>query len=751
LAGEWNGERQRADHTTDRGTFALLVFQAGETFEVNWSEDGCECSKRLVADIKLLDRRPVLVAWHGRCRDGRPALMVLDLKSRWVNRSLLSENGMRILPLKYRPEVDGLRAIAILPVVFYHAGLFGFSGGFVGVDVFFVISGYLITSIILTERRAERFSLQRFYSRRIRRIFPALFVMMAVIYPIAFVLMGPFEMAEFSRSVVAATVFLANAFFYDISGYFATAAEVKPLLHTWSLAVEEQFYLIFPMLILLTWRGKEKRQVTLFAVLALLSLGLAQWDIAQGKSDRAFFMLQNRFWELMVGALAAYWLASPRGRTLREEGRFRHAAVAGLALILIAVFAYDNETPFPGVATLLPCLGAVLVIAFATPQGIAGRILGWRPVVFVGLISYSLYLWHVPLLVFTRIGTGRADTALMLGVCALAFVCACLSLRYVERPVRRMHDLQPLRLFGTAAFGMALIGGLGLAGAKSEGFRASYLEHRLDPITRANFEKFSPQATRSQVPDDACRFRDEVLRDAFVERFETCARSHGKAVFLLGDSHAENVYNALRGTDDLPFFVGLTRGGCRPYQPKPKCSYEALVPFLEQHRESIAKVIFHVSGSHYILDHRNEGDSDAAFVPGAPARFAEDNIVKTAQYLARLYEGLDVVWLGPFAEARVDLNNPENYSPDRLRFNPVSLVHFAALEAMLKAQAADQSAFRYISLFDALAFDGDTLVQQDCLTFWDVDHFSPCGERLFGPTIAAALEGKTAQLEQVRP
>ena len=642
-------------------------------------------------------------------------------------------------PLSYRPEIDGLRAVAIVPVVLYHAGLSWVSGGFVGVDVFFVISGYLITSIILAERRAGRFSLTNFYARRIRRIFPALFVMMAACYPIAFAVMGPKGMEEFAGSVIAATLFLANVFFYDVSGYFATAAEVKPLWHTWSLAVEEQFYLVFPALVLLTWRLGARRQVAILAALAGLSLALAQWDIAQGKSDRAFFMLQTRLWELMAGALAAFWLATPRGQALRANGRLRHGALPGLGFILFAVVAYDRETRFPGLAAVPPVLGAVLVVLCATPQSLAGRLLSLRPMVFVGLVSYSLYLWHVPLLVFARIGTGREDVALMLGVCALAFGLAWLSWHHVERPIRRMQALPARRLFGTAALAMALLGGLGLAGQRSDGFRAFYLEHRLDAETRANFERFSPQATRSLVADDGCRFRAEVLDDRFVARFESCAERYGKALFILGDSHAGNIYGALRSADDTPFRVALNRGGCRPYEPKPKCSYERAVDFFAAHRDAIERVIFHVSGSHYLHDHRGEGDSDAAFLPDAALRIAQDDIDATARYLARLPEGLDVVWLGPFAEARVDLSNPDNYAPDRLRFNPVSLARFAQLDQVLEAQAAGKIAYRYISLFDALAFDTDTLVQDDCLTFWDVDHFSPCGERLFGPRVLAVL------------
>jgi len=641
--------------------------------------------------------------------------------------------------LKYRPEIDGLRAVAVLPVVLYHAGIELFSGGFVGVDVFFVISGYLITSIILSERRAGRFSLTTFYARRIRRIFPALFVMMALCYPLGLALMSPFGMEQFAASIIAATLFMASVFFYDVSGYFASAADLKPLLHTWSLGVEEQFYLVFPGLVLLTWKMGSRRQPMIFAALAVASLALAQWDIAQGKADRGFFMLQTRLWELMIGSLAAIWLAGPRGQTLRVSGRLRHGALAGLALILFAALAYDGDTSFPGLAALPPVLGAALVILFATPQSLAGRLLGLRPMVFVGLVSYSLYLWHVPLLSFTRIGTGRDDLALMLAVCVLAFAFACLSWRYVERPIRRMPTVPARRLFGTTALGMALLVGLGLAGQQTDGFRAFYLNHRGDAATRANFEKFSPQASRSRPADDGCQFHEEVLSEAFVERFERCAARHGQGLFLIGDSHARNIYNALRSSGGPAFLAALTRGGCRPYEDEPKCSYDAAVPFLDARREAISRVIFHVSGSQYILDDRGEDDSDAAFAPGVPTRIAETNIDKTAEYLARFHPALDVVWLGPFAEARVDLTDPQNYAPDRLRFNPVALTHFETLEQRLATRADGESAYRFVSLLDPLSFNRDTLVQEGCLTFWDVDHWSPCGERLFGPTIAATL------------
>jgi hypothetical protein len=190
----------------------------------------------------------------------------------------------------------------------------------------------------------------------------------------------------------------------------------------------------------------------------------------------------------------------------------------------------------------------------------------------------------------------------------------------------------------------------------------------------------------------------------------------------------------------MPFLVALSRGGCRPHKPKPDCPYHTITPFLEKFGGSISQLIFHVSGSHYILDHRGNEDSAAAFLAGNEVKFDRANVMKAAAYLEGLPTGPELVWLGPFAEARVDLTSPENFSPERLRFNSVSLSHFSALDTELKAWSSQHRGFRYISLIDALAFNTDTLVSGDCLTFADEDHFSRCGEELFGPYIADALK-----------
>jgi hypothetical protein len=253
-------------------------------------------------------------------------------------------------------------------------------------------------------------------------------------------------------------------------------------------------------------------------------------------------------------------------------------------------------------------------------------------------------------------------------------------------------------------------------------------------------QRYQPIAVIRPVTDQACRFDAKKLDAEFKSRFDSCSRQFGMAVFVLGDSHAGNIYRALYSIEEMPFLVGLWQDGCRPFAPKPECPYEEAIDFFKQYHSSISQVVFHVSGSHYILDHLGNADSEAAFVLGNSHRIAIDRIEKTADFVMALPKGPDIVWLGPFAEARVDLEKPENFSPDRLQFNAVSLDLFGRLDETLKAKAEHRAEFRYVSLIDALSFDADTLLDGDCITFADVDHLSSCGEKLFAGKIAETLD-----------
>lgn len=336
--------------------------------------------------------------------------------------------------MKYRTDIDGLRAIAIIPVVLFHNQMSLFSGGYVGVDVFFVISGYLITRIIQEEINRKQFTIAGFYERRIRRIFPALFTVMLVCSLYAAAYMLPWSFADFGKSMVATTLFVANIYFWKEADYFGAAAESMPLLHTWSLSVEEQFYLLFPLILAWLGRGREGLRQPLLLSLAAASLLLSVWGVHSYPTE-SFYLIPARAWELLLGALLALGVVPQIGRqALREM-----ASAAGLALILLAVFWFTPATPFPGAAAIIPCLGAALIIhAGVNGSSLAGRLLGTPPLVFFGLISYSLYLWHWPLIVFARQLSLEAGYEVgRWPVILVALLLSVLSWKFVEQPFRK--------------------------------------------------------------------------------------------------------------------------------------------------------------------------------------------------------------------------------------------------------------------------------------------------------------------------
>lgn len=364
--------------------------------------------------------------------------------------------------ISYRREIDGLRALAVVPVILFHAGSDLLPGGFVGVDIFFVISGYLITSIILSEMEAGTFRLSQFWERRARRILPALFLVISASIPAAFLLLDQFELHAFSKSVLAASAFYSNFHFWKDGGYFETAAELKPLLHTWSLAVEEQYYIFFPLLILLTWRFGKRGMVALLSVLALGSFGLCLWA-SQSAPDAAFFLLPMRLWELAVGAFIAFY--GFRNNWKNDLGLAGETlSFAGLLLIVTAFLTYSSALPFPSYYALVPTLGAALLILFSTPANLVGRFLGSRTMVGIGLVSYSAYLWHQPVFAFLRHVYEELNPLIMLVGVGSVFCLSFLSWKFVELPFRNRVSIPRVRflkVIGALGVMIILLGGLG--------------------------------------------------------------------------------------------------------------------------------------------------------------------------------------------------------------------------------------------------------------------------------------------------
>lgn len=365
--------------------------------------------------------------------------------------------------MSYRPDIDGLRATAVVAVILCHAGIHSFSGGYVGVDIFFVISGFLITSIIKRDMMEANFSLGRFYERRARRILPALILVTAATVPLAWLLMFPHFFLNFAQSIVATLLFSNNLLLASTGGYWDLEADLKPFLHTWSLGVEEQFYVVFPIIMIVLWAMGRSWQLSTMALLCVASFIAAEIGRHLSPSTN-YFLSTSRAWELLVGCLAAYVPIRPR--------KFDNAlSFAGLAAILASIVLFDENTPSPSPYILLPVLGAAAILLFSRSGTIAYRVLSFPVCVGIGLISYSAYLWHQPIFALSRVASLEPPKPLLMtGLALLSFGLGLLSWKYVEQPFRndRNVPLQKLVSIGLPVY-LVMIA-LGLLAHINNGF-----------------------------------------------------------------------------------------------------------------------------------------------------------------------------------------------------------------------------------------------------------------------------------------
>jgi peptidoglycan/LPS O-acetylase OafA/YrhL len=369
--------------------------------------------------------------------------------------------GVLQIASKYRPDIDGLRAIAITSVVAYHIGLNDLKGGFVGVDIFFVISGYLIGFLVYKQIRDNEFAISKFYARRAKRILPALFSVLTFCYLCAFLLLSPHEMKNFIAEVLSTITSSSNILYALFTpGYFHPNTEQKTLLMTWTLGVEEQFYILFPISMMLMKNASVRVQKLGIGSVAALSLLASAWGTIH-YPILAYYLLPTRAWELAAGVLLAIFEANRlHGARMMHPAVAHGISVLGLALITTSIFVFNQWTPFPGYAALLPVLGTVMIIA--AQQGIVNQVLSWRPIVFVGLVSYSWYLWHWPILTFARICCAAGiSTEKLCMLALLSFGCAVVSYKIVEQPFRERSTpaIPLLKQYGVLALVMILAAG----------------------------------------------------------------------------------------------------------------------------------------------------------------------------------------------------------------------------------------------------------------------------------------------------
>ena len=599
--------------------------------------------------------------------------------------------------IRYRADIDGLRAVAVVLVVLFHIGFrpapavltwiadhvspavasrigLGVPGGFVGVDIFFVISGFLIGGILLREQATGTFSIIRFYERRIRRILPALLAVLLFTLIAGYAALLPYEFRELGVSVVAAIFSASNFFFLRHSGYFEPSALSKPLLHTWSLAVEEQFYLVFPLLLLGLHRT---RRVVMRASIALLALASFVFSVYQlhARPDAAFYLPLARGWELLLGVLVAMNVApAPRSQRLRDA-----ASLLGLGLIAVAALLLTTATPFPGPAALLPCVGAALIIyAGISGPSLVGKWLSIQPVVFVGLISYSLYLWHWPILLANKYEYFSFLRLNSWWLLLLMFGVATLSWRFIEQPFRAGRFKPGRRmLFAGAAVAVSIVSAIGLWAYRSNGAPQRF------PAALLGMAAYPERGSSDPQWDNGCFIYGDHwrLNPACLQ-----AKAGGLNLLLLGDSHAAHLRDGLSAALLGVNIEEATASNCKP-----------LLSSL-QSRDSLCRDLTQRIFDEYLrVTHPN-----AVLLSGFWQRQDLQSLGETIDQLHK--DGLRVYVFGPspaYDQPLPILLIKASYRHDAsipMRHIEPSPQQFAAFDAEMEELARAHGAERYISL-----------------------------------------------------
>jgi len=621
--------------------------------------------------------------------------------------------------MQYRPEIDGLRAIAVLAVVLFHFRVPAFSGGFVGVDIFFVISGYLITSIIAHELAQDAFTFREFYARRARRILPASLAVFAVVAVFGWFKVAPSDLVVLGKSLLAAVCFASNFLFYSETDYFGAESQSLHLLHTWSLAVEEQFYLFFPLLMVALRRISPVRLFRIVAAIAGFSFALSMIGTWQAP-DLTFYMLPSRAWELLIGSLVA--LRAPQVRSTLYASVFTGV---GLALLGVALFVVDADMPFPGVVALAPTLGAALVLIGSSHAATPLRfVLGNPLMVGVGKISYSMYLWHWPMAVIYFLDfedSGVPAWLLMAPLLLLSYV----SYRWIEQPFRKPEFLSPKPKLALAVGVSAVLGIYGVVAINTHGMvfgldaRAARI---LDPNNKEHDESYGgecfqdPKKPRDGLPIAAC----------------LTAKPGHRTILLWGDSLAAH------------YSIGLKNAASRDVQllQATLASCPAGLPA----RKKKASICTEQNG--LVLRYVKEHPPDLV-VLSSNWRNRRSSYKQPLQKLLRALNklGLPVVVLGPslgYSKRLPDLlvkhlrANVPFITRDFLHAEPL------AIDADFKRGAIKLYGATFVSIYDLLCTDGacPALTPEGTPMQWDSHHLTRDGSILAGKRLMPVLEAE---------
>jgi peptidoglycan/LPS O-acetylase OafA/YrhL len=650
---------------------------------------------------------------------------------------------------KYRPDIDGLRAVAVLLVLMFHLGL-GVPGGYVGVDVFFVISGYLITGIIKSDIEQGDFSFGGFYARRARRILPALLVVLLFSSVAALIILLPSDLERYAKSVAAAFLSVSNFWFWSQGGYFGSAAEMAPLLHTWSLAVEEQFYILLPMTLLLLYRWAPRWIGRLLLLAFVGTFAASAWFVST-RTPEVFYFSPFRAWELLLGSL----LAMHRLPGITSNLHRQWIAALGLLLIIVPAFILTSRSLFPGPAAALPCIGAALLIWIGTSgESVTTKLLESRVLVFIGLISYSLYLWHWPLLVFTKHVVGEIlglDARLGIGLASL--VLATFSWRFIETPFRSRLRITTRQAWVFSSATVALLGGMVVTVVLSHG-----LQNRFTPEVAA----LDRARTRELVRSECINLRVPLNANTVCR----IGATDGPTVLVWGDSYAHAMlpafdaafkrmgvaawFAAETGCPPLPTarvsFQGRDNWRCREFNHK-MVNFVGTQPLLNQVVLAAAWDSYTNEASGYQLRVNGAGDSATALKQSLEVLLQQLGVNGENRSLIVVGQVPTYGWSVPYKMLLSQLKGEPIAPLKRVDWREKSVVSRSLFEQLAGAQR-----ITFIESADWFCATGACryATDQDQPLYWDSGHINPEGARFITPMLESGLRSTRHSISYVK-
>lgn len=625
--------------------------------------------------------------------------------------------------LNYRDDIDGLRAISILAVLFYHLEVFNITGGFLGVDVFFVISGYIITKLIIREYNLNSFKLSNFYWRRARRILPPLILTLFFTNLLAIFLFFPNEYDYLSKANLSVLFFLSNFFFWKHTDYFNELTSQSPLLHTWSLSVEEQFYIFFPLLFIFFYQLRNKKLFFFFILLSsFLSLLTANY-LGKISSDPNFFFTTSRVFEIGLGSITAF--VEKSNFLIKLKKRIKNFLFVDLiniiafSILILSFFFFNKNMNLPNFSTLIPLLCCSFIILFNHQTSFISHILTNNMSTLIGKVSYGMYLYHFPIIIyFNYFGFNEFKYLLIPVIFFISFV----SWKYFETPFRDKNIISN-KIFLILIFSSFIIF---LTNFVYKDFIKNYLNYSI-PVKYQQIINKTKIESNTILDDNKCRIVESIYNineQSFIKRLELCKEKYGKFIYLAGGSHVQDLYNTIYlNLPEEKFLVTNVSGSCAMYFKNESCDYNKVLDFINNNKNDIKFFFYTQIGSDYLKNF---------YGPEVEKKYV--NMILS--FLKKIKNhNIDVIWFGPQPQPNIKMNYKFLRSIKANNFNLFSLKHIIKVDKYMK-KVANENDIKYISKLEIIKFNPQTDYYIDNnLTYSDSDHWSLFGEKYFGKQI----------------